>query len=250
MRMVIDANYFSAPKLEDYLHANRGNLVVFTDFACMEAYGGHAGDRGNNAVVSIAESLKIVSHYPTQVQVLESMGAIVALQSGYPHATPNDFVDPEQTAGFAQFCRDLQWAMTTPGASRPVVEHGHAAAQYIGEAMLGDALEFPQWVDFVRANVGLDYLRRLRTDTPPTDADLKRLTECVLGRTVAGFARHPDHPRPPRRFKLLRNTVIFRFSVAHFALAEWFLARGGPLPGSEKLRNDLVDMTYVVAATY
>jgi type I restriction enzyme, R subunit len=38
MRRVLDANCFQDPLLEEYLQSSRDNLVVFTDFACMETY--------------------------------------------------------------------------------------------------------------------------------------------------------------------------------------------------------------------
>lgn len=249
MKMIIDANYFSAQALAAYLEAGPQNVVVFTDFACMESYGGHAGNRGDNALVSIAESLKIVSRHPAQVLVLKSIGEIVRLQGGYPHATQDDFVDPLQSAEFAQFCSQVERARATGSGARPVFEHGHAAAKYIGGAMLEDARSFPEWFEWVRKELGPDYIRRLRTDIPK-DGDLGKITRCVLQRAAAGFMEHPDRPRRPRRSQLFRQTMIFRFALAHFALAEWFLSRGGPLPGPERLRNDLVDMTYVAAATF
>lgn len=250
MRMIIDANYFANPALEAYLEAHRRNVVVFTDFACMESYGGRAGDRADAALVSIHESLRIVSRFPSQVLVLRSMGEIVKLQGEFPHATPEDFVDPDQTKGFEQFCSEISRARAAPATAQPVFEHGDAAAQYIDGAMLEGARSFPEWFEAVKEELGPDYLRRLRRGEPPTGEDLKKIAGCVLRRAAAGFIAHPGHPRPPKRSQLFRKTMIFRFALAHFALAEWFLLHGGPLPAHPKLRNDLVDMTYVAAATY
>ena len=42
MKKVIDANFFLEQGLEDYLKSDKGNIVVFTDYACMEAYKGNA----------------------------------------------------------------------------------------------------------------------------------------------------------------------------------------------------------------
>jgi hypothetical protein len=64
MKMVIDANYLQDPSLEEYFRADRNNKVVFTDYACMEAYKG-------DAIRNIYKSLQIVSRYPDQVIVLK-----------------------------------------------------------------------------------------------------------------------------------------------------------------------------------
>jgi hypothetical protein len=56
MKKVIDANFFQDLGLEDYLKSNKGNIVIFTDYACMEAYKG-------DALENISKSLEIVSTF-------------------------------------------------------------------------------------------------------------------------------------------------------------------------------------------
>jgi len=56
MKKVIDANFFQDLGLEDYLKSNKGNIVIFTDYACMEA------DKGD-ALENISKSLEIVSTF-------------------------------------------------------------------------------------------------------------------------------------------------------------------------------------------
>src|SRR5712691_2406552 len=103
MKMVIHANYFQDPALEEYFRADRNNKVVFTDYACMEAYKG-------NAIKSIYKSLQIVSRYPDQVIVLKSTSPTVRVGDESQDAQ-QDLEDPSQTRDFAGFCDQVRQAV-------------------------------------------------------------------------------------------------------------------------------------------
>jgi hypothetical protein len=61
---------------------------------------------------------------------------------------------------------------------------------------------------------------------------------------------HPDGQKTPN-FNELRSTFLFRFSLAINCLVIWWIVNGGiGSVGYEKLRNDVVDMTYIAYATY
>ena len=53
MKKIIDSNFFRDPELETYRSSDKGNIVVFNDFACMESYKGDALKNVSNLYIPL-----------------------------------------------------------------------------------------------------------------------------------------------------------------------------------------------------
>jgi hypothetical protein len=243
MRKVLDANCFQAPELEVYLRASSSNFVVFTDYACMEAYGG-------DSLVSIRKSLEIVSRHPKQVEVLKSTRDIVQLQGPLTQASISLLTDTESTRGFGLFCAAVELASKgNEGLIQQVLAHGNAAMGHF-DAMLREAEGFPETVELVRDGLRPEHVDALRKRTALSAEACNDTIQRVLQLAAAFYRMHPDQPQLPKDIGALCRTYIFRYALAAFLLVARWIGQGGVYDAKpHKLRNDHVDATYVAYAT-
>jgi hypothetical protein len=243
MKKVLDANYFRNPALETYLRAAPENQAVFTDLTWMEAYGG-------NAVVSIQHSIEIVSKYPSQVLVLKATTDIVALQDRSPAAGPREFIDKDGTREFAAFCGAVDRASADPRVAAQIRAHGKAAARNL-EKMREEATVFQKGIALVARSLTPEHVRALRTRATLQREHEQEMVRMVIGLAVELFRSHPHIRAIPRDPKIARDTFVFRYALAGYLLAAWWISKGGAdRVKPERLRNDVVDMNYVAHATF
>lgn len=243
MRTVLDANCFGAPELEAYLRAASRNVVIFTDYACMEAYGG-------DSLVSIRKSLAIVAKYPAQVEVLKSTRDIVQLQEPLTPESVALLTDADSTRDFGRFCAGVEQAWNGhPGLTEQVLAHGRAATGHL-DAMLREAEGFPAAVRLIGEGLRPAHVEALRKRTALPAEACHDTVQRVLQLAVALFQGHPNRPALPKDVGTLCRTYIFRYALAAFLLVAHWIAQGGAAGAKpNKLRNDHVDATYVAYAT-
>jgi hypothetical protein len=251
VRKVLDANCFQSPTpgrgrpvLEEYFQASKQNTVVFTELACMEAYKG-------NALVNVRKSMEVASRYPTQVLVLKATVDIIQQQARDPSSTADDFVDVEQTNGFAEFCEVLRLASEgNPHCVRQVRAHGDAAAVEFAR-MLEAAKQVRVGIAEHEASMNPALLRSLRRNEPIPPALVDEAGRAILEYAASYFQDRDDGVLIPRELKVARETLLFRHALSSFNLAEWWISKGGYASvAPEKLLNDIVDLTYVTYATF
>ncbi len=243
MRRVLDANCFQDPVLEEYLRSSPDNFVVLTDFACMETY-------KPACIANIHKSIQIAARFPAQVIVLKPTPEIIRLQDRAPHLSPDEFIDEAQTNGFADFCEGVRLAANgDPRFEQQILAHRREALRHF-DRMLSEAETYAEGIGAVRSSLRPEHVRGLRERTPLAREDAHEMIKMVLLLAGILFRDHPEVTRLPKPFSAARNTHLFRIALANYLLAARWIGDGGALGvKSERLRNDIVDMTYVAFAT-
>lgn len=98
-RKVVDSNQLRSPQLEAYLSKSKTNFAVLTDYASMEAYKG-------DTLVTIYESMAVLSKYPEQVIILKTTGVLCGL-SGRGPGLQRRLIDQSQSSEFGIYCQRL-----------------------------------------------------------------------------------------------------------------------------------------------
>ena len=241
MKKIIDANYFQAPELKQYLGSSKEHFVVFCDYACMESYKG-------NTLKSISKSIEIVSDFPDQVIVLKGTRDLVSLTLS--SMDPAQLEDSDQTKGFRDFCFGVRLAMSgNEPLKAQIIEKGiEASARF--DTFRDDAAKVAKGIAELRKSFTPEHLRVLRErEVYPADL-LDRIIREIIEITALLFSKHPDIDQMPQAGRV-RDSYIFRFAVSTYILSLRWISDGGPATVSlDKLRNDLVDMNYIAYATY
>ncbi len=242
MKKVVDINYLQKPELEDYLAKSRDNYVVFTDFASMEIY-------KCNSLKNLACKIIIVSQYSNQVIVLKGTREISSLTL-VTNKLPQSLIDYTQTVAFFEFCEHTKSACEGDKLlSREVLSRESNASQYLDEQMQSHQLIVDAIKGFAKS-YDPSHLKALRKgkELPPDFMD--RITKNILLTTQFLLEKHPDVQALPEG-EYLRNNYVFRFAICtHLLSLRWIKDGGYEQVSKEKLRNDIVDMSYVTYATY
>jgi hypothetical protein len=242
-KKILDANFFQDPELDRYLNSNTQNFVVFTDFACMEAYKG-------NAIVNIKKSIEIVSHYPGQVIVLKSTPDIIKLQHGVENTTNILFEDKGQTKYFKEFCGHVGMAVAGNSMiAAQLLEHGREASQHF-DRMQDDMSKMVDGIAGMSASLRSDHLRSLKKREALSPEAAEEMAQIIFRLTSGTMHKNPNVSAWPDNFHQLRGTFIFRYVLASYLLFTRWISNGGiENVKHHKLRNDVVDMTYVAYGT-
>jgi hypothetical protein len=243
-KKVLDANFFQDSGLEAYLNADPQNFVVFTDFACMEAYKG-------NALVNIQKSLEIVARYPAQVVVLKPTHEIIKNQHSTGVTSGVPLEDPTQTRNFRQFCEDVRQAgLGNHEFAAQVQLLGQKASRHF-EFMQKNSYKFVLGIQSLSASLQTDHLRAIKKRKPLSSEAVEATIKLILLFSATFMKTNPDISAMPSNFIEFRRSYIFRYSVASYLLAmRWISDGGATYAKPEKLCNDVVDMTYVAYATF
>jgi hypothetical protein len=153
VKKVIDANFFQDLALADYLRSDKSNLVVFPDYACMEAFKG-------NAIKNISKSVEIVSQFPDQVIVLKGTRDIVKLSlspDGF-----QKFEDPVQTREFSKFCLGVRRAVQGDSElARQILRNGELASRHF-DKLQKDTQLIAKGIEELTKSFKPDHLSALR----------------------------------------------------------------------------------------
>lgn len=243
MILIIDANQLRSQKLTTFLSESENNKIAFTDFACMETL---KGDPTINAYLS----LKVPAEFPTQVIVLKNTREIIQETCSGSNSLPENLIDKEQTENFRIFYSQIQKAHEGDAALKQgLLKLGHDATKYI-DGMKKDAQSFIDATKQFKTRFSDSDLKILRKgDIYPKDL-IYRIVAEILELTDFLITTHPDNLSLPD-WPSVNKHYIFRYSICGYLLRLKWLSSGGieqyPI---EKMRNDLVDMTYAAHATY
>jgi hypothetical protein len=243
MKKIIDSNYLQRDELRDYLDLTTENYVVLTDYAAMEAYKG-------DTLSSIFKSMTILADYPNQVIVLKDTQTICGLEPKREDLQ-NRLIDHEQTKSFTGFCRDLADARNgNSSLAMQIIKHGEAANLHMSK-MLADTEQVRKAIALIADTYSREELKFLRTNTGITIYGVAgKIFKQVLALAVEIFRTHPRVTMLPD-FENLPNSYIFRYSLCSYLLAlDWVASGGAKAVKPEKLRNDMVDITFATYATF
>ena len=241
-RMVVDSNALQSPLLRDYLSRSIDNFAVLTDYASMEAYKG-------NTLVSIFRSMALLADFSRQVIVLKTTGVVCGLRGRRP-GLQRRLIDHEQTRGFPKYCDRLLAAKLGDVYLREQLLHLGREADAQMARMLADATNIPEAIEGI-VNIFTDSeLKIIRTGLPFPEQLVRKILENIAGLAKSLYSQHP-HPTVVRSVDELPNTFLFRSALCSFLWALDWISTGGPKGvKTEKMRNDLVDVTFATFATY
>lgn len=241
MKKIIDANFFQDPRLAYYLESDKRNMVVFCDYACMEAYKG-------NAIKNISQSLEIVSKFPDQVVVLKGTRDVIKLTLSINHAEVLE--DIIQTKEFEIFCLGVKRAIQGDVALvNQILKHGQIALSHF-DKMCKDTLLVAQGITEFSKSYKLEHLKALRKKEELKIEVIGKILKDIMLLAISLFRKHPDVQEIPQAPQV-KNTYIFRFAIGAYLLNLQWLSDGGIENVSlDRLRNDVVDMFYVAYATF
>lgn len=230
------------PLLREYLSKSEKNFAVLPDYAAMEAYKG-------DTLVTIYNSMELLSEFPSQVIVLKTTGVVCGLK-GRGSGIQKRLIDESQSREFGLYCRMLASAKNGHlGYQRQLLDKGKDATKQL-ERMLDDAATLPEGISDIANSYTKEERAILRTGGQYTDAMIARLMKSVVRMTVQLLEGHPNVRRWPDQKELL-NLFIFRTSLCAYLLAlDWISVGGAAGVKTERLRNDIVDVNFAAYATY
>ena len=242
MRKVVDTNFLQSTALRDYLSKSSQNFVVLTDYAAMEVY-------KTKSLPSIYRSMEILSQFPRQVIVLKGTKLVCGLR-GRRAGLQRRLIDQQQTRQFHAYCRQLVAAQQGDRSiQRHLLQLGPSASANIEKIRL-DATGLPKAIDEIVRDLTQDEIRNLRKGLPYTERMADKFIRDVL--LVAGhmFKGHPRITVFPKAVEL-PNTFIFRAALCAYLLSlRWISNGGADMALPEKMRNDIVDVSFAAYATF
>ena len=241
MEKIIDVNYFRDPALIDYLRLDKRNKVVFCDYACMEAYKG-------NALNNISRAIEIVSQFSEQVVVLKGTRDVIKLT-----LLGNDLEllkDPVQTKEFKIFCFGVERAIQGDVAlTDQILNNGKIASDHFAK-MCSDALLVAHGIKGLSSSFKPEHLSALKRKEDLKPEVIDKIIKDIMLLAVFLFRDHPDVHEIPQTPQV-KDSYIFRFAISTYFLSLHWICNGGPGDVKrDKLRNDIVDMSYVTYATF
>jgi hypothetical protein len=241
MKCVIDSNQMRTEKLRQFLSKSHRNMAVLPDFVAMEAYKG-------NSLITIFESMSVLSDFPEQVVVLKRTSKVLLLQ-GKSKGLQQRLIDKTQTRKFQKFIRDLNLAKNGDVFfQKQIIEHGHAASEHF-EIMRNEALKMSDAIQtFGKKSYATKEDRAaLRSrEKHIIDKVVHEVMEIAGGifRELSGKVKLPSYSE-------LGNTFIFRSSFIYYlnGLERFSLGQLNSMKPKD-LQNDFVDMMIVTYGTY
>jgi hypothetical protein len=240
VRKVIDFGALNSPELREFLGESRSHFAVLTDYLGIEAF-------KQQEIRHVRKAFDTVRRFPGQIIILKPGNLCVRLATT-KNATPDNFIDREQTGGFSKFCDlladDSQIDVLAEGRTKQ-----QKARTVVGN--LGAKAESLRiTVKNLRGIYSNEVISALKTGrTPPVDIREAVAREIFASTKVLFNDVVPPMQPPP--FSEAAYSLFFRFALSLHALAVWWIAHGGheqvPI---EKLRNDGIDTVYVAYSTF
>jgi hypothetical protein len=241
MRMIIDSSVLRDPVLETFLQSSTDSHAVISEVTAFESYKG-------NPVRNASQNYAICARFPRQTLILRCVRDIIEAERDHP-LTPLQCVDPKQTAAFGEYCCLLARAAAGDlGLQGQLAAHGVAAAEKIAATRtgVGDLIEGIREMSQAFSAVELSALRSRRALSQET---VRRTIRGMLASAAASLTVGSDAAVLPS-FDSAVQTLAFRYGVAGYVLALWWIRNGDVATAPEEhLCNDILDMQQVALAS-
>jgi len=242
MKHVVDSNFLQCEALRAYLSKSLRHYVVMTDYAFMEAYKAATLDM-------LYRSMEILSQYPKQVIVLKGTQT-VRLLSGRPSHLQRRLVDVNGTRAFSEFCRHLAAARCGNQELEAQLLYRARAARVQMNRIDGGAQEFGPVLDLITNLFSDSEQKIIRTGSPYTEVMGETMVNHILSMAAMLCKRHAPKIKSPSATEI-RNMYLFRVALCVHLLAHRWMSVGGVGEATtEKIRNDLIDVSFAAYATY
>ena len=239
-RMVIDKNIFERDELRAWLAESKDHIAIVTDYAQLEMLKG-------NAVINILKSTEIVSAFPKQVHVLKPITEISGLK-GKKKGMKKRLTSGGGSRSFRKWCKKrTRAAQGDKKLQEQILANGReAAAQF--EDMLADMKGFAANIEDATSKFTDEELAILRNKQPLTETIVVKILDGTMNLAWKFFALHPELEKLPPAHEL-PHTFIFRMALcAYLHALRWRVAGGAADALPERMRNDVLDVTYAAYA--
>jgi hypothetical protein len=246
-RMVVDKNMLEDPEnlgpkhpLRAWLAASKDHIAVVTDYAQLEMLKG-------NALKNILKSTEILVEFPKQVHILKPITTVSSLK-GKKKALKKRLSSGGATRAFRKWCGTRARAVAGDARfAEKIVKRGEQATLQLADIFTNMAGFAENILDATTAFTD-DELGTLRRHEPITDAIVLKILDGTLRLAETFFLLHPDRKKPPAIYDV-PYTFIFRFALCALLHALHWRVRGGAEDRlAERMRNDVIDVTYAAYA--
>lgn len=242
--LVVDKSSLGDPELEAFFKADPENRIVLINIAELESYSG-------DTIKNISQALSILSRYPGQV--LCQKHALELLRMGQINSDePLSLIDQEKTRNFKRHCEKIRLAANGDVKMLAELSQVGDSANVHLDLISQDGTRFIEpLIKSVKKCMTPEALRAFRNGEECPLTDHQRSIEAIF--TLGQSLLKNDHtiPQLHRVAYLARNYYKLRFAAAMWSTALLRVVDGGaPGISPRTLRNDLLDLSYVVAATY
>jgi hypothetical protein len=238
---VIDKNFFEDPMLDEFLNDDVENRAVITDFASMESYKG-------DALKNISRSISILSRYSNQVLVLKPTPFVRRIGRIQPEHRFN-LIDWNQSRHFGRFCEDVKLAEDgDPIRLKAIHAYGMCASEHL-VGMLEIVPAIAEYIEYIRAKTSSEAIKARMNQTALSAKDGLGILEDI--KALSHRLLQIDKLPIPETWAEARDWFLVRFAVAtHLLALRWVGVGGTAAAKPNRIRNDLVDVSYAVYATY
>jgi len=242
-KMVIDSSKLQSSELREFLGASITNVAVLPDFAWFELY-------KQESVQAILAFLSVISDFPDQIIVLKSGLEITRLNPVLPSE-----IDAIAHPDVPHLIRGMFEVMNGSQRDHPTVleqlrtRWGTAATNIAG--MHGAAMDIveslPEMSEqmFSKHEIGI-----IRTDGRYTDEMFAKIFGAAeqIWETLAEGNGVPWRSMSREH---IGGAYLFRYALAIVIYLLWWIRSGSPnLERLDRVRNDLIDLSFAVYGTY
>jgi hypothetical protein len=242
--MVVDSNYLQNDNLAAYLSRSTSHFVVLSDYLHMEAFKGET-------LQSAFKSMRILSKYPRQVLVLKPTARLASL-SGRGNGLQRRLIDSAQTSDFPHWCRELARAERgDPQLEARMIALGKDADAHLNKVQSDMQKYFTPALEAESTRrFSAEELQILRKREGLTEGIVSKLVDGIFELAFFHFDNNKTLQKCPPQHEW-HNTYSFRGAICEYLLALYWMSQGGAKGAKpQKLRNDVVDLHFVVCATY
>jgi len=242
-RLVIDSSKLQSDELREFLSANTANLAVLPDFAWFEVY-------KQETVDAVFALLSVIGDFAEQITVLKSGGEIARLNLGLPSE-----VAAMEQQDVAPLIREMADIMNGPRRADPLVLHqlrnlwSSAAVSLAGmhEGAIDIVTSLPEMSEQMFSQ---HEIRIIRTNGRYTD----EMFASIFGATEQIWEALAEAYGLQWRSMLrehIMSAYLFRYALGIVIYLLWWIRTGSPkLERIDRIRNDLIDLSFVVYGTY
>lgn len=242
-RLVIDSSKMQSAELREFLSASTTNLAVLPDFAWFEVY-------KQATVHAVLALLSVIGDFPEQIIVLKSGEKIARLNLGLPSE-----VAAMEQQDVAPLIREMADIMNGPRREDPIVLQqlrnlwSSAAVSLAGmhEGAIDIVTSLPEMSEQMFSEHEIRIIRTNGRYTEEMFASIFGAAEQIWETLAEGYGL--------RWRSMLRDhtmsAYLFRYALGIVIYLLWWIRTGSPkLERVERIRNDLIDLSFAVYGTY
>ncbi|RWP67750.1 hypothetical protein [Mesorhizobium sp.] len=242
-RLVIDSSRLQSAELREFLSASTANLAVLPDFAWFEVY-------KQETVDAVLALLSVIGDFPEQIIVLKSGGEIARLNLGLP----SEIAAMEQQ-DVAPLIREMADIMNGPRRGDPIVLQqlrnlwSAAAVNLVGmhEGAIDIVTSLPEMSEQMFSQHEVRIIRTNGRYTEEMFSSIFGAAEQIWETLAEGYnLQWRSMPRDHTA-----SAYLFRYALSIVIYLIWWIRTGSPkLERVDRIRNDLIDLSFVVYGTY